>query len=137
MINNFEEGNMRNVKEFDRDTCREAMDLAKRIMQDAFKEAGITVKMGRGTFSPERLNLKFELFAGDGKDVIDRKQWDAHCGFFDLKREDLGRKFVHNRDTFTVTGIKPGSPKFPILATNSAGKTFKFKADAVVKGLAS
>ena len=36
---------------------------------------------------------------------------------------------------YTVTGLKPGNPKFPVMVTRDDGKKFKYPASAVIRGL--
>lgn len=61
-------------------------------------------------------------------------EWNAYCGNYGLKPEDLGRMFLYNRKWFKITGIKVRS-KFPILAEREDSKSYGFTADAVKEGL--
>ena len=57
-------------------------------------------------------------------------EWNAYCGNYGFKPEDLGRMFLYNRNWFKITGIKL-NVKFPILAEREDGKSYSFTAEAV------
>lgn len=61
-------------------------------------------------------------------------EWNAYCGHYGFKPEDLGRMFLYNRKWFKITGIKLKG-KFPILAEREDGKSYSFTADAVKDSL--
>ena len=46
-----------------------------------------------------------------------------------IKKDDLGKTFDHMGDTYVITGCKPRSTKYPILAEHIySKKTYKFPA---------
>ena len=57
-----------------------------------------------------------------------QNEWNLYCHQFGLLTTDFGRTFKHRSSTFTVIGIKPRSPKYPVLAQNTRGKVYKFPA---------
>jgi hypothetical protein len=61
-----------------------------------------------------------------GKDFIN------YASMYGLEPSDLGKEFKSRGKTYRITGFKPRSHKYPILAVNvRTGKAFKFMVEDV------
>lgn len=106
---------------------RAAMEAA---LKDVAARYGVTVRYRGGRFTDTMAALKAE-FVVEGAEPQGAADFRRLADVFGLKPEDLGRTFRSGGQTFTVVGLAPRKSKYPILATNAAGKTYKFTADGV------
>lgn len=60
-----------------------------------------------------------------------QQAWNVDCWRFGLTADQFGATFTFRNKKYTVTGLKPRSSRFPILARNEAGKVYKFPANAL------
>ena len=114
--------------------CREALEpIAEKY--------GLTLDRKGRTYASDALPVMFQLLikelGADGQEMTtDGKAFVRYASSFDLDPADLGREFTSRGNTFRITGLKPKSYKFPILAANvKTGKTFKVPAETVKAGL--
>ena len=96
---------------------------------------GVKVTLKSGNYTNSNLAMKIEFAdIGENGEVNTREAEDfkARAELYGLKPEDLGREFSNGNDTFKITGLKPRSRKFPILAVNTKnGKVYKLAAQMV------
>jgi len=109
-------------------------DLAKAIKAIGEKH-GCTLSIGRGTYddSTAKLAIHIALPDADGnartKDAI---AFERDAFVFGFEPSDLGREFAINGSHYAIAGLKPRSPRFPIIARDvSTGKLYKFPANTV------
>jgi hypothetical protein len=113
----------------DRAQVRVASARVNEVLAGLSKELGLSFSTGSIRFDSNGFTTKLTATASasDGssrtKEAVD---FETHAMSFGLKPSDLGHKFTHGGDEFTITGLKPRSSKYPILAKNRMGKTFKF-----------
>lgn len=69
----------------------------------------------------------------DNKKDVQKALFEANCDKMwpPIPKELYGKKFTHSGTTFTVIGVKPRSKKYPIIAENKNGTSYKFTLDAV------
>jgi hypothetical protein len=106
------------------------MDALKTIED----ELGVTFTRGNGRFDSDSISFKITAMdRGENGEVQtpEAKDFVYYAVSFGLKADDLGRTFRQGGETFTITGMKPRSRKYPVLATSASGKTYKFGADSV------
>jgi hypothetical protein len=60
------------------------------------------------------------------------EDFKRHASRYGLKPTDLGRTFRQRRSVFTIIGLVPSRPKYPITVENQNGKRYKFPAAKVV-----
>lgn len=122
------------MDKFTRENCRKISARIQEALEAVGEELGVTIETGNGRFAADRFNLKLEIHLGEGVDT-GKRDWERTCIYFGLKPEDFGRSFRHAGTTFTVCGIKPKSKKYPILARNANGTTYKFPVEVLRNGL--
>ena len=113
------------INQFNRSNLKEVRDIINNALKDALAEHGLTANIGNITFTDEDFNTKLTVSCGTDTDAA-RREWDKHAYKFGLNSTHFGKPFMHNGKQFTITGIKPKSTKYPILAKNASGKAFKF-----------
>lgn len=119
------------IDEFDTRTLevvRTKMDEAL----GALEQIGVHARTGHISYQSQQATVKVEISVlGEGGEVVTKA-----AANYDLYREmrglpERGTEFSHRETTYTITGFKPRSSKYPVLATRADGKTFKFAIDAV------
>ena len=112
-------------------------------LDEAFKAVGerhgISIVCATGRYSHQTATFKVELGvkAPDGEVVTrERSAFLEMATLFGLTPEDLGRTFTTRGKSYKVMGLKPGSPKFPIIASGPDGRTWKFPEETVKRALA-
>tara|TARA_R110002110_G_scaffold69439_12_gene187217 strand:- start:1087 stop:1512 length:426 start_codon:yes stop_codon:yes gene_type:complete len=118
---------------------RKALEPA---LQEIGAEYGLTLTLGRGTYSTENgtgtLKLELATLGENGEaESPAAKDFKAHAELFGLKATDLGRRFVSNGSEFEISGLKPRNRKYPIIATKvSDGRGYKFSEEGMSARLA-
>ncbi len=96
---------------------------------------GLSVKKGTGRFTDRNYTtkLEFNLLNAEGKDTTAEDQFKRLAPILGFRPEDFGKEFLAQNQLFRISGVKPSSRKFPILATRADGKVFKFPKTIVTK----
>jgi hypothetical protein len=126
------------VKRFDRSTAdaivKEVIDAA----QGVARRYGINISRGNGTFSDNNFSFKINCdvikITDDGKEVVETKErtdFKRSCWKYRLTPDHLDKTFHFQGQTFTITGLKPRSRKYPICVTRSDGERRKISARVV------
>lgn len=113
------------------------MEIALSVIAEKY---GISIEYGGGEFTETNATVHLKLSVKDryGK-VITREHSDfeRYATAFGLLPGDFGRSYELNGEEWAISGLKPGNPKYPVLATKHFdGKTYKFPADVVKLALA-
>jgi hypothetical protein len=133
----MEEFKMTTLTKIDRNALR-LIDAEVTVAMTAIAEKfGLTYKHGSGRFSATTYRTSAE-FALPADPETDRAEFARNAMFIrDIKgnqaftEDDFGRTFVQNRRTYTVTGLHPNRPAYPVTATRDDGRGYKFPASMV------
>lgn len=136
------------IESFDARSCTVASDAIDAALKAVAADLGISIKVGRGTYSREgdtfTLKLEMGTVCADGnvatkesRDYLEAVNFEftvaAKAG---LKPEHLNADFTTHQGSYTLTGLAPRSKKYPILAKcKRTGKTFKFPIAAVAAAM--
>jgi hypothetical protein len=130
---------MSKITAFDRknlQALRTDIDAALKAVGD---KHGISLKLGRGTFSAETATFKLELGTVSDTGVVVTKEaqdFKTYALMFGLKPEHLGQSFKDfDGHSYKVVGLKVRSPKFPVLVERADGARFKFPEKRVANFL--
>ena len=119
------------IKQLDTQTLkivRAKMDEALAVLE----EIGIHGETAHISYQDQNATVKVEISViGDGGEVVTKTAAD-----YDRYREmrglpERGTQFTSRGTLYTITGFKPRSRKYPVIATRADGKGFKFPIDAV------
>ena len=86
------------------------------------------IKVGAITFGNSNLKVKLDLTEKpkDGKS-IEQVEFEKNCWKFGLKAEDYGKSFYSQGEMYSLTALKPRSPRFPVVGKSPfTGKSYKF-----------
>ena len=111
-------------------TINAAIAEAIKPLEEQF---GISFGAPSARYGENNMTVKIDVatVADDGSVLTKEAEDFKRCAsMFGLKPEMLGRTFKRGElDEYEVTGLKPRSRKYPVLAKNlSNGKTYKFAA---------
>ncbi len=119
------------IDQLDRETLR----IVRKRMEAALaplEEIGVHAKVGHISYQNQNATVKVEIsIIGEGGEIVTKE-----ATAYDLYREmrglpERGTTFRSRGHTYTITGLKPRSSKYPIMVTRMDGKTFKFPAETV------
>lgn len=102
---------------------REKMDEALAVLADI----GIHAKVGGISYQDQNATVKVEIAVmGENGEVVSKEalDYERYREMYDLP--ELGTTFVNRGVMYTITGLKPRSTKYPVLAERVDGKIFKF-----------
>ena len=123
---------------------RKNVDTIKTAVLEALipvgEDLGLSFEFGRGTFSENNFVFQIEWATISENGEVNSRAADAftkNASLYGLRATDLGRTFRTSRGTFRITGAKPRNRKYPIIAENASGDSYKFSAVAVKNCLAS
>lgn len=102
---------------------REKMDEALASLADI----GIHAKAGHISYQDRNATVKVEIAVmGENGEVVSKEalDYERYRDMYELP--ELGSTFVSGGVMYTITGLKPRSTKYPVLAERVDGKVFKF-----------
>jgi len=123
------------ITSFTRPTLREVREDIKEALKSVEEKHGIKFTFGSIRFDDSKMNTRLVAHVGTDTSDIAKKEWDEYCTRFGLGLHMFGKSFRSAGDVFTIVGIKPKSPKYPVIAMNNKGMKYKFAADTVIRNL--
>ncbi len=113
---------------------KRACGIIRRMMESelalAAAELGLNVEVKNAVYDPDGfVNFKVEFtLANIDKQKVD---WDRDCWRYDLEETDYLMPFTFRGKKYFLCGFKTRARKFPILADDEDGATYKFPASVV------
>lgn len=107
-----------------------------RALTEVGEAHGITLNLGNASYTDYDFTFKLKgaaLDTGDGRSAA-AAEWDLYRSRYGLDAIEYGDSFRTHSGTYTIDGIKPRSPKFPIIGIGVDGRRRKFPARAVLMG---
>lgn len=126
------------VTSFDRPTVKALrVDLDSALAKVA-KEYGIEISTGNISFSGDNCSIKVKasVIGSDGTAITKEVTDFARYAKYELPGVKVGDTFMNAGVTYTITGWKARSRKYPVTAKSSKdGKTYKVPVRMVKAGL--
>jgi hypothetical protein len=124
------------MNKFTRDELRTFRDDFDVAVKGLKKKYGVEVELGNISFSPSAFRSKIEVtrsVSSDGSKIdIELEKFKKDARSIGVNEGLYGKKFSFSGRKFKVTGLKPRSPKFPIIAEEvSTGKSYKLPMRSV------
>jgi hypothetical protein len=127
---------------FTRDNLRELRPKLEAALKAFGDENGIVLSFGSISFSGNECHTKLKMAtmgeatdADEAIEVMEKTKFERYAKMFGLEPEHFGKEIRVRNELFTISGIAPNRPKFPINATRADGKRFKLGLDTVKIGL--
>lgn len=119
------------INSLDRTAVRRINDDIQSALDAVAKRYGVQIKVGNSRFSNTNCTTKIDISTvNEGGTVMTKEATDFNrfATSFGITKK-LGDTFDFRYDRYEITGLKPRSSKYPVLAKSlSNGKTFKFPA---------
>jgi hypothetical protein len=129
---------MSKITTFTRENLRPIHAEFRELFREFGERHGIAVEMKGGSFSAGRFTFRVNALA-EGRDSAvhqsaetgtsiaqERALWDLHCTEVGLKPCDYRHQFKIGDRLFNLVAVKPGSPRYPLIAEAANGKRYKF-----------
>lgn len=126
------------IKKFDRPTLKAIRGDMDAALMAVAEKYGITLEVGNVSFADTNFRAKLEarIQFGDGELTVAAQDFVNLARSYGFQPEDLGREFSSNGKRFKITGMKPGSSKYPVLGNCVlTGRGYKFPVDRVKRNL--
>jgi hypothetical protein len=136
---------MTKISTFNRSNLAQLRDGLAQALKTVGDEFGIVINVGSMSFSELETTARMTMTAvGDNvkegesnTDAKSRLDFERHAASYNLKAEDFGKIIKVRGESYAIVGIKPRSPKYPVLCQSKvSGKTFKFTESSVCAALA-
>lgn len=118
------------ITRFDSNNLDEVRDVINKTLEATLKQYGLTAKIGNIRYGGNDFRTTLTVSTGTQDDAAER-EFAKHAYKFGLPVDLFGKTFKHQGEEFTITGIKPKSRKYPVVATNKRGTSYKFTAMSV------
>lgn len=111
---------------------REAKVISEAIAQaleSVEQELGVKIEVGGGTFDPTVGTFKPKITVS--VDGAAKNAFAQDAAYFKLTADDYEREFTSHGKTYKLVGVKPRSPKYPLIGEAADGRQYKF-TDAIL-----
>jgi hypothetical protein len=124
---------------FDRKALQALRPKIEKALQELAEAEGISIDLGSARFSSDNATFKLVLSTVNTDGTVNTKEGEDFKFYapnrYGLKAEALDATFTRQGEQWTITGCKPRSTKYPILAKNRNGKTYKFAPEDVKRAM--
>ena len=126
------------ISSLDRSSVRMIADDIEIALAKVAKRYGVKIEVGNSSFSSTNCTTKINISTVAKNGTVMTKEatdFNHYAHSFGIKGYMLGDTFEFRYETYKITGLKPRSRKYPLLAENvNTGKVYKFPA-SVIGGL--
>ncbi len=118
------------ISKIDRHQCVEIRKAINDAVAPLAERLGVSIHAGNGTYDDFECSFKIVIAVeGDG---AERMRFEQYCGMFYLPADAYGQTFKAGGRTFTLVGLKPNRPKYPICGSDPTnGKQYKFQEKVI------
>jgi hypothetical protein len=106
----------------------------KQAIRAICQKHNLVPEFGNGKFNANQFNMKVSLKTqgGQKEEILQNQEiFAVYAKQYGLEPTDLGASFKIKNLTYTITGIHPNRPRYPISARASDGKDYKFPLSTV------
>ena len=121
------------VTTIDRTSLRQMNSDINKAIQTVAEKYGVSMKTTNSTYSSANATTKVAISViGENGTVKtpESQNFIIYKEVYGIKK-NLGDKFIANGTTYTISGLKPNSRKYPVLGTRADGKVYKFMVETV------
>jgi len=132
-------GRVKQIKTIDRASCKRLRDELDKVLAPLGMKLGLDISAGNATFTAENATFKVKIATLSADGTVRDEEAEAFkkgAVLYGLKPEMLNTTFKGwNGETFEIVGLATRSRKYPVLAKDKSGKTFKFPIAQVLAQL--
>lgn len=112
---------------FNKENLKQTREYLNNKFEEIFKETGIRFSIGNITFENESFRTTMEAKLNITSQVDkDKQEWDMYCTMFGFEREDFGREFESQGQTYMICGIKKYAETKPVVACLKSDPSKKY-----------
>lgn len=126
------------IKNLDRSMVKYLAERLKESVTPLADEFGIVIDVGNCSFNAKncRFQLKLAVRDSNGNPLTEESEsFKRFAEQFGFEAADLGRKFVHQGHPYTISGLRPKSRKYPVIAISRYGQEYTFSCKTVLQAL--
>ena len=114
---------------------RQLRESIQNLLNEYGEKEGITISLGNIRYDDSQLSTKLTVINAESKGDADKVLFEKSIAYTDLKPEHYGKTFTNfDGETYTVSGYKPRSRKYPLVATSPNGHQYKFRVNGHILG---
>ena len=118
----------KHITSFNRSNLKALRSELDDALNKVLAKHGLSAELGNIRFGNTDFRTQLTVNVGNGEDAA-TNEFKKYAIRFGLTGNEFGKTFTDSKGTkFTIVGIKPKSHKYPILAKNARGTTYKFPA---------
>ena len=126
------------IKQLDKPTVKYIRKRLQATLMPLAKELGVVIDFGSCTFQTSncRIQLKVAVLDPDGEPVTEEADaFRRSAKLFGFEPADLGAEFIVQGQTYTISGLRPKSRKYPVIARAGNSKDYKYACRTVLEAL--
>lgn len=114
---------------FKKSDANQIMDDILAAVKDVESKHNITIHAQGGSIGVTDMTLKFKVVTADKEAMTDAM--GPFATMLGLPKDIIGKKFQQKASEFEIIRLDPNKIKYPIIARNQNGTTYKFSVDQV------
>jgi uncharacterized Zn finger protein len=114
----------------DRARVRSIQAKIQKALKEIEAEENVTISLGGASFNSAYYTTKLKVSTNVKNDVV-KGVYESVCRRIGFTQDIVGMSFDQGGITFEVTEIKTRNRKYPVIAKNKAGKSYKFTVEVV------
>jgi hypothetical protein len=118
------------IKQINRATCKTVRNELNAELEALGKRLGLTIHAGNASYSDSSVTFKVECVL-EGVDK-GKENFERDCRAFGIPASAYKQGFTYHGQSWVLEGLKPRSPKYPIIASKHGEKgNYKLPEDAI------
>jgi hypothetical protein len=118
--------------ELTRNVVRNIASDVESALADIAAKYNVVIERGGASFTSDNATLKLKISTISADGVINSAEatdFNTYKTVYGVTK-NLGESFYHNGTKYTITGLKPRSKKYPVIATNGS-RSYKFPISTI------
>lgn len=113
----------------DRSKAAEIHQDVRKAIQEIEKRHGVKLVKSNGTYTPSGNNLTLKLDFIPA--AMEARNFERESILLGFKRNIAGMSFKSGRSTYVITEVRLRNSKYPIIAENQNGASYKFTVNQI------
>lgn len=117
-----------------RNKVRSVQAKIQAALRQIEQEENVTISFGNASFNSAFYTTKLKVATNEKNDVV-KGIYESVCRSIGFTQDVVGMSFIQNGITFEIKEIKTRNRKYPVIAQNKSGKSYKFTVESVKRML--
>ncbi len=118
------------ITKFDKSNLEQVRAVINAALKTAMADLGLSSSIAKITYGERDFHCKLTVVCGSETDAA-RREFEKFAPLMGIDVDAFGKVFMVNGQMFEAVGIKPRSPKYPIIGEDENGEKYKFSADVL------